>query len=402
MFRKGCISLLFLIFTAAPAFAEVVVIVRREAQPSGNYIRVCDIARVDGPAEQAREVALTVLGPAPVQGETHEITRWDIETRLYEMGVSAQVTFSGNDAVRVLGAGAPARRYDETAFRPLGATPEGAYSLAGAGGELSRPRASDRMDGAGNASERRPVAKPAPFPSEPAESPGGRFSDLGAEGKKRVARAVGDYFADRYRAGNKRADIEVAASVIGATAPVPASAHEIRVEDAEGRIPGRAKLTLSVRDEADSEPRTVVVSADTEVFGLALVAGRSLSKGESLKPADVSVARVRMEWGQSYLPPKTKAVAGREAKRALRPGEVLLADDAAMGEAVKRGQFVIVDTLGKGWRIQTKAKAHGGGGIGDIVMVEDLETRAKYPVRITGPGSVSVVVNKDRIIYNRD
>lgn len=393
MMRKACISLIPLLLLAAPAFAEVVVIVRREAQPSGNYVRVCDIARVDGPEEQAREVALTVLGPAPVRGETREITRWDIETRLYEMGVNAKVSFSGNDAVQVLGVDAPRRRYDDASFQPLGDV-----------SEAGRPRVGAWMDGAQGGADRPSAARPAqaPFRPEAPERGRDRFADPGDEGKARVARAIGDYLADRYRAGGRRADIEVAASVVGATDSVPASAHEILVEDAEGKIPGRAKLTLSVRDEADSPPRRVTVSADTEVFGLALVAGRSLSKGESLRPADVNVARVRMEWGQSYLPPKAKAVVGREAKRALRPGDVLLAEDAVMGEAVKRGQLVIVDTMGKGWRLQTKAKAHGGGAVGDIVTVEDLETRAKYPVRIIAPGTVSVVVNKDKIIYNRD
>ncbi len=393
MLRKSCISLILFLLAATPAVADVVVIVRREAQSPGNYIRVCDIARVDGPDSQAREVAMTVLGPAPSRGETREITRWDIETRLYEMGLFANVTFTGNDVVRVLGAGAPSRLHDETRFQPLGALPADA---------AARPRADAPSRAGEDGRERRPVEKPAPAPvPNAAESGAARFADLGADGKQRVARAIGDYFAARYRAGNNLADIEVAASVIGATDGIPATAHEITVEDAEGKIPGRARLTLSVRDEADSAPRRVAVSADTEVFGLALVAGRTLSKGESLRPADVSVARVRMEWGQSYLPPKPKAVAGREAARPLRPGEVLLADDAAAGVAVKRGQLVIVDTAGKGWRLQTKAKAHGNGGVGDIVTVEDLETRTKYPVRITAPGTVAVVVNKDKLIYNR-
>lgn len=404
MFRKGFISLFLLLLTAVPAWAEVVIIVRREAQPTGNYVRVCDIARVDGPAEQAREVAMTVIGPAPVRGETHEITRWDIETRLYEMGVNARVTFTGNDVVRVLGSGAPRRRYAETAFQPLDATPEGAFSpTGGMGGESGRQRAASRI--ARKEEEKKPIAKPAPTQFDPKrpEREGDRLIELAAEGKKRVAEAIGDYFSDRYRAGNaRRADIEVSASVVGATGGVPASAFELRVEDAEGKIPGRAKVTLLVKDEAESEARRVIVAADTDVFGLALVTTRNLSRGESLKPEDVKVARVRMEWGRNYLPPRPKTVVGREAKRSFRPGEVLFAEDAAQGEAVKRSQLVIVDSSGKGWRLQTKAKAQGSGAVGDIITVEDLETKKKYPARITGHGTVSVVVNKDKIIFDRD
>lgn len=392
MLKKGCISLLLMLLTAAPALADVVVIVRREAQPGGNYVRVCDIARVDGPADQAREVAMTVLGPAPVRGETQEISRWDIETRLYEMGVGARVRFSGNDVVRVLGTGAPMRASSEN-FRPLDSAPGEAFVP-------ERPvTRMERREG-----ERTPAGKPAPVQVEP-QDPGRRGDaqgDLNTEGKARVARAIGDYFADQYRAGGAgRLDIEVAASVLSASGGVPASAHGLRVEGAEGKIPGRAKVVLFVRDEADSEERAVTVTADTEVFGLALVAVRNIARGEMMNPEDVKAARVRMEWGKSYLPPKARAVSGREAARALRPGEAVLAEDSVPGMAVKRGQLVIVDTSGKGWRVQTKAKAGGGGAVGDIITVEDMETRKKYPVRITGHGTVSVVVDKNKIIYER-
>ncbi len=227
MLQKGLFSLLLLLFAAAPALADVVVIVRREAQPSGNYVRVCDIARVDGPDDQAREVAMTVLGPAPTRGETQEITRWDIETRLYEMGVGARVRFTGNDVVRVLGSGAPAGRSAESGFQPLDSLPARRVEPADAAPDMPRPgtgtRLQRRMD------ERQAAEKPAPAQVEPkpAERRERGLLDLDAEGKTRAAQAIGEYFVDRYRADNaKRADIEVVASVVGATGGIPASAGE--------------------------------------------------------------------------------------------------------------------------------------------------------------------------------
>jgi flagella basal body P-ring formation protein FlgA len=402
MLQKGFISFLFLLLTAAPAFAEVVIIVRREAQPTGNYVRVCDIARVDGPADLAREVAMTVLGPAPVGGETQEISRWDIETRLFEMGVGARVTFTGNDVVRVFGNGMAARHYAEPAFQPLDPSPE----RAAGDGAFAAGQPVTRLEQ--RQSERQAGAKPAPAlpmraePGQP-ERRSGRLDELGEESRARVAQAIGDYFADRYRADNaKRTDIEVAASVVGAAGGIPSTAYDLRVEGAEGKIPGRAKVRLLVRDEADSGEREVVVAADTEVSGLALVPVRNFSGGETINPSDVRVERVRMEWGQNYLPPNAKAVLGREAARALKPGEALRPEDAVPGEAVKRGQLVIVDTSGRGWQVVTKAKAQGSGAVGDIITVEDTQNKTKYPARITGHGTVSVVVNKNRLIYGRD
>lgn len=388
---KWLISLLAILLTAAPAMAEVVVIVRREAQPAGKYVRICDIARVDGPSDQVREVAMTVLGPAPAGGETHEITRWDIENRLHEMGLVATVSFSGNEVVRVLGQGAPSRRPPpDTNYMPLNEVPRQSF----VGGLVF-----------GDGISAAPV-KPEPrvFAARQGDmEQQDAYSLMTGDAKTRVGQVIANYLSDRYRSGNsKRPDIEVEAHVIGATANIPYSAHDIRVEEAvDGRVPGRAKLRLMVKEQADSAEREVIVSANTDVFARALIATRNLPRGESMNRGDVKVERIRMESGKTYLPPRPRAVEGREAQRAIKPGEVILASDAAPAEAVKRGQLVIVDTSGPGWRLQAKAKAHGSGTVGDIITVEDTETRKKYPVRITGRGTVAVVVNKDEIIFNR-
>ena len=107
MRRKTSISMFIILLCAPEALADVVVIVRREAESAGKYIRVCDIARVEGPRELALEVAKTVIGPTPQRGETREITRWEIEKRLREMGLDADIAFAGNDSVTVFGNGMP-------------------------------------------------------------------------------------------------------------------------------------------------------------------------------------------------------------------------------------------------------------------------------------------------------
>lgn len=387
---RWLISLLATLLAAAPAMAEVVVIVRREAQPAGNYVRICDIARVDGPKDQAREVAMTVLGPTPAGGQTHEITRWDIEHRLYEMGLIAKVSFSGNEVVRVLGQGVARRSYPSAdSYQPLNDMPQqssiGGLSFGDGASALAKP-------------------EPRVFAARPDGTDGmDPFAQMTGDAKTRVGQVIANYLADRYHSANSaRSDIEVEARVIGATANIPYAAHDVRVEEAvDGRVPGRAKLRLMVKDQADSTEREVTVSADTDVFARALVATRNLPRGESMNRGDVKVERVRMESGKNYLPPRPRAVEGREAQRAIKPGEAILDSDATLAEAVKRGQLVIVDTVGRGWRLQAKAKAHGSGTVGDIITVEDTETRKKYPVRITGRGTVSVVVNKDEIIFVR-
>jgi flagella basal body P-ring formation protein FlgA len=372
--------------------AEVVVIMRREAQSSGRYVRVCDIARVDGPKEQAREVAETVLGPAPATGEVREITRWDIESRLFEMGVAARVAFSGNDMVMVRGQGASAgARQGGGSFRQLEPLPGQAQvdGRRGFGGEFMDMDAGHPL---------RPATKPAPrvFERDTPERPQDLKELLSADAQKRVGLEVANYFAERYKsAKSNRSDIEVEAKILSATGQIPYSAYEVKVEDAEGRIPGKASLRLRVKDTDESPARVVTVLADTDVFAKALVAVRNIARQESLVKNDVAVARVRMESGKSYLPPNPQVVVGRESKRAFKPGEILLAEDAPMGEAVKRGKIIVVQTEGKGWDVKSKGKALEAGAVGDIITVEDLNNKNKFLARVTGPSTASALVKYD-------
>lgn len=387
------ISLLLLLLLAGTARAEVVLILRREAKPSGNYVRICDIARVEGPDEQVREVSLTVLGPAPMGGETKEFSRWDVETRLYEMGVAAKVSFSGNDVVRVYGSGASRRLpRNDAAFLELGPDPVPGRRTGNGGVDSGESAALvlNPKDEAGR------TTKPPPreFPVRERSVP--PLEAMSGDAKRRLAQAVSNFLADRYKESGRRSDVEVEAKILDVSSAISYEAHDIQVEEGlDGRVPGKAVLRVTVRDSADASPREVKVEADTEVYAQALVAARQLSKGEALEPHDVAVTRVRMEAGKAYFPPNPKVVTGREMIRALKAGEPILASEAAPGQAVKRGQKVLVETIGTGWEVKAVGKALGSGMIGDHITVEDTTTKAKYTAKITGRNKVAVLVTKN-------
>lgn len=385
--RTIFILLLTLVLSMPDALAEVVVIMRREANSTGKYLRVCDVARVDGPGEQAKEVALVILGPSPHRGETREITRWDIEARLFEMGIDARVNFAGNDMVRVYGDGAMMSARDGS-FQELFPIPAGSAVW-------------DRSDGSEVAGVQR-VRGNTERPARPYDS---RFENMGlgkstlaADARRRVELALADYFASRYKnSPSRRTDIEIEAKVLSASADIPYSAHDLRVVEAvDGQIPGKATLRVKVKNKENDPFREVDVVADVDVFGETLVAARHLSRGELLSERDVAIARIRMKAGtRGYLPPNRSAAAGREAKRTFKPGDPILADEAEIGDAVKRGAQVVVENRGRGWAVQTKAKALGSGAIGDVVTVQDAANKTKYQARIIAPGTVTAVLKRD-------
>lgn len=391
MFVKCIISLLTLLLTASCAYAEVVVIMRREAQSSGKYVRICDVARVDGPREQAKEVALVVLGPSPYHGETREITRWDIEARLFEMGIDARISFSGNDMVRVFGDGVAGRGEwsgDDAAFTPLRSIPD-RYAW-----ESGRTDGSE-VAGVDVYRSRSAIAKPAPRPYEPREPSSAPL--LAGEARRRVELAVSEYLAGRYRnSKTKRKDIEVETKILSTTADIPYSAFDVVVDEAvDGQVPGKTTLRVKVKNNESDSFRNVMVVADTDVYGQTLVAARHIAKGELLEARDVTLGRIRMDSGKGYLPPNPANAAGRETKRSYKPGEPILAADAVPGLAVRRGSEVVVENRGRGWMVQTKAKAMGAGSVDDVITVQDVANKTKYQARIIAPGTVTAILKRD-------
>jgi flagella basal body P-ring formation protein FlgA len=361
------------------ALADIVVIVRRQAESAGNYIRVCDVARVEGPREAAREVAETIIGPTPEKGQEREITRWEIESRLYEMGLSATVTFSGNESVRVSGNGAPSGRREDAGFVPGELEPVALASVTEAAttdpGDYGRAR---RTAAARSDAEIPQSATPA-------------NEDVSA--RQRIGAEVSRYLASRYN----REDIEVRAKVISLSEGLSPGEEFIVAEAVGGRMPGKAEVALKVVGPEADEGRRIIAVLDTEIYALAPVATKPLYKGDVIAARDVAIDRVKMRAGQAYLPPDAMAAVGREVQRPIKPREPILPSDAKNVDAVKQGMNVYVDNRGVGWSVQAVAKALGGGNVDDIITVENPGTRHRYRARIIGPGRVTSLIEPDPI-----
>jgi flagella basal body P-ring formation protein FlgA len=301
------------------------------------------------------------------------------------MGITSSVSFTGNEKVKVLGG--------DGRGRPRSLEMEdGRFSLASLGDfpapGLDRPASADSATRAWADGGQ---------PGRPA-SAGQSVSildELRPELKERLAGLVSDYLAGQY----SRPDVEIQTSLVSLSAPIPFSAREITVEEASGKIPGRASLRLSVRETPDSRPSLVTLSAEADISALALVAARPLAKGEILSSRDVKVGRVKMASGNSYLPPRPAAADGLELSRHLVAGEAVLAGDVSQPPAVRRGDLVQSVTKSSSrngvWTVSASGKALGGGMPGDVITVEDPSTKAKYQARITGRGTVSVLPKRN-------
>ncbi|MDR3210950.1 MAG: flagellar basal body P-ring formation chaperone FlgA [Planctomycetota bacterium] len=373
------ITLLSIMLLANPARAEVVVILRQSAEASGNYIRIADIARLEGPREQVLAVAKTVLGPTPPRGEWREINRWEIEQRLLEMGITAEVSLTGNELVRVRGNALQV--VDQSADWTTTSDP------AGLDATLDQRQPERRETNRQTSSDPELPGK-TENPSARLENRPAAPATLSPRLREEVEKAVSSYLSDRYQ----RSDVEVVAKLLDNSLILPEGAHDFTVVEAlEGRLPGRVTLSLKARDNSGRELPPLAVSANAEVWGLAPVAARALYKGDVLKAQDAKVTRIKMEAGNNYLAPDPRAVAGREVRRPLNQGEAILATDTQELPAVRRGSPVTVEAVGRAWKVQALAKALADGKIGDLIMVEDSSSKIKYQARVSGIGKVTTL-----------
>ncbi|MEM6939022.1 MAG: flagellar basal body P-ring formation chaperone FlgA [Pseudomonadota bacterium] len=83
-------------------------------------------------------------------------------------------------------------------------------------------------------------------------------------------------------------------------------------------------------------------------------------------------------------------VLGQEARVVLYPGRPIRADDIGPPAVVQRNQTVRVHFNANGVQISTEGRALERGGVGDLVRVMNLSSRATLFGQVRGDGSIQV------------
>lgn len=120
------------------------------------------------------------------------------------------------------------------------------------------------------------------------------------------------------------------------------------------------------------------------------VLGRALERGESLKPADVTVERRPRESVGSEMIYDGAPLDGRVARRALASGSALRAADLIRPEIVGRGDIVTVVYELPGVSLSLRAKASEAGALGDTIGLVNPQSKKPLQGVVVGPGRVSV------------
>ncbi len=129
--------------------------------------------------------------------------------------------------------------------------------------------------------------------------------------------------------------------------------------------------------------------AETTEF-MVVVTRRALNRGDVIRDADIELQPIDPKAQRLQIATERQAVVGMEVLYSIQEGQTINLTQLRKPLMVKRGEVIRVRARAAGVQITTTARATEDGAIGDIVMVESLENRQKYPTYVTGSQQVEV------------
>ena len=171
-----------------------------------------------------------------------------------------------------------------------------------------------------------------------------------------------------------------------------------RLEFEPGGVVDVGRLPITVRRYRDDQiVGTERLTADVARKRLAVVATRTLARGQSMTPADVEVREVLII--NSTADPMTNLddVIGQVAGRFMRQGHAIHRDDVRPPVMVRRGELMTIHCMTDGLLIKTVARASEDGLLGQSIRVRNDQSREQYVVHVTGPKRGAVRPNNPSV-----
>jgi flagella basal body P-ring formation protein FlgA len=152
----------------------------------------------------------------------------------------------------------------------------------------------------------------------------------------------------------------------------------------------RVSATLVLPGSAATRLRPLRISGQLVETIEVVMPTRPLTKGETLASADVTLERRPREGlGQDTLADLQAAI-GKVVKRPMMPGQPVRATDVQRNEVVGRGDLVNMTYEAPGVLVSMRGRASEAGGIGDVITVQNLQSKRLLQATVVSAGRVSV------------
>jgi flagella basal body P-ring formation protein FlgA len=127
---------------------------------------------------------------------------------------------------------------------------------------------------------------------------------------------------------------------------------------------------------------------------------RAFAVNEVFKSGDVMIERRPKSEFAGAVMPTIEEVLGFAAKRQLRPGQAIRAADLMRPELVARNDNVTIMFEAPGMVLTIRGKALEGGGQGDVIHVQNVQSKRTVQATVSGPGRVFVTSHTPRLAAN--
>lgn len=148
--------------------------------------------------------------------------------------------------------------------------------------------------------------------------------------------------------------------------------------------------------KTDDDKPTRITGAASEAYD-ALVATRTLNRGDILRDSDVTIEKRSKTEIQGEAMRDPAAAIGMAIQQALRPGQPIRSGDLAKPLLVKRGEPVVLHYQVPGINLTVRGKAEDGGAIGDIVNITNVQSKRTVQGVVSGHGQVTVTSLAPRV-----
>ena len=183
-------------------------------------------------------------------------------------------------------------------------------------------------------------------------------------------------------------------SVVFDTPPVLLVAPEVKApvlaEDiAFDRRSRRVAATVSVGEGPARRASARVTASVAELVEVAVL-NRAVSRGQTVQASDFVLERRVKDALPTDILLDPGSIAARVARRTLGAGAVLRSGDIARPEVIARGEIVTVVYEIPGLTLTLRGRATEAGALGEMVNVQNLQSKKTLQATVLAPGKVSV------------
>ncbi len=189
------------------------------------------------------------------------------------------------------------------------------------------------------------------------------------------------------------AELQTSTASLAVSLPVEATPS---VQVGKVAFDSRSRRFSAIVDISATEGDRVVFTRQVAVGGRVFateplpVLAASVNRGDIIGPNDVTVAHVRADQVRDGAVTDPYALVGKQARRAIKEGEPVLASQLQAPVMVNRGDEVVIFYALKTMNLTAKGKAMDAGGQGDVIRILNTSSNRTLMAKVVQPHQVVV------------